>query len=148
MRTKKSRNGTKKRLKKARGKVRFSDSAEKNDNHGRVLPGQGTKTKRNVSSLYSTGRTSKNMAATIRAFNSARMINSSSPLMDELTEDVKTLFQSNLGKKRISDIINKKELNLKDMQMLNNFAKRAMRKPVPSSYVSNAVRGLRRKLVN
>ena len=50
------------------------------------------------------------MAATIRAFNSARMINSSSPLMDELTEDVKTLFQSNLGKKRISDIINKKEI--------------------------------------
>jgi hypothetical protein len=146
MRTKKSRNGTKKKIKKGRGKVRFSDSTEKNDNHGKVL--QKTKTKRNVSSLYTTGRTSKNMAATIRAFNSARMINSSSPLMDELTEDVKTLFQSNLGKKRISDIINKKELNLKDMQMLNNFAKRAMRKPVPSSYVSNALRGLRRKLVN
>lgn len=108
MNIKKSRNGTKKRLKKARGKVRFSDSAEKNDNHGRVL--QKTRTKRNASSLYSTGKTSKNMAATMRAFNSARMINSSSPLMDELTEDVKTLLQSNLPKKRISDIINKKKL--------------------------------------
>jgi hypothetical protein len=85
------------------------------------------------------------MTATIRAFNSAIKINSSSPLMDELTEDVKTLFQSNLGKKRISDIINKKELDLKDMRMLNNFVKRVMRKPVPSSYVSNAVRSLRRK---
>jgi len=143
MNTKKFRNETKKRLKKGRGKVKFSDSTEKNDNHGRVL--QRTKTKRNVSSLYSTGRSSKNMTATIRAFNSAIKINSSSPLMDELTEDVKTLFQSNLGKKRISDIINKKELDLKDMRMLNNFVKRVMRKPVPSSYVSNAVRSLRRK---
>ena len=100
-----------------------------------------------VSSLFSTVRTSKNMAATVRAFNSAIMINSSSPLMDELTEDVKTLLQSNLEKKRISDIINKKELALKDMQILNNFVKRTMRKPVPTSYVSKAVRNLRKKVV-
>tara|TARA_Y100000992_G_scaffold128613_1_gene84651 strand:- start:25262 stop:25705 length:444 start_codon:yes stop_codon:yes gene_type:complete len=146
MNTKKYKGGTKKKLKKGRGKVKFSDSTEKNDNHGKVLPGQGTKTKRNASSLYSSRRASKNMEATIRAFNSAKMINSSSPLMDALTEDVKTVFQSNLKKKAVSDIISKKDLNLKELKLLNNFASKTMRQKIPLKTVLKATRSLKEKL--
>lgn len=86
------------------------------------------------------------MEATMRAFNSARSINISSPLMDELTEDVKTLLQSNISKKKISDIINKKEkLHENDLRLLNNFVSRVMKQKVPPSYVNKTVRHLRKK---
>lgn len=82
----------------------------------------------------------------MRAFNSARSINISSPLMDELTEDVKTLLQSNISKKKISDIINKKEkLHENDLRLLNNFVSRVMKQKVPPSYVNKTVRHLRKK---
>ena len=86
------------------------------------------------------------MEATIRAFNSAKMINSSSPLMDALTEDVKTVFQSNLKKKAVSDIISKKDLNLKELKLLNNFASKTMRQKIPLKTVLKATRSLKEKL--